>query len=148
MCGSCSQSCQTALSAVQRPTYSNLKLLEDLEPSMCGSCSQSCQGSLQTALIAVQRPTYSNLKLLEDLEGERETNDKPKPFPALETKLHVRVPCCSTRGNYVEQSDDSQLHRWYAQYLESKADLDGASKDDFGFGLRKSPSRRTKTQGF
>ena len=24
-------------------------------------------------------------------------------------------------GNYVEQSDDNQLHRWYAQFLESKA---------------------------
>jgi len=30
---------------------------------------------------------------------------------------------------YVERSDDTQLHRWYAQYLESKANLDGASRE-------------------
>lgn len=31
--------------------------------------------------------------------------------------------------NYVTQSDDAHLHRWYAQYLESKANLEGASRE-------------------
>lgn len=26
------------------------------------------------------------------------------------------------KGNYVEKSDDNHLHRWYAQFLESKAE--------------------------
>lgn len=31
--------------------------------------------------------------------------------------------------SYIERSDDEQLHRWYAQYLESKANLDGAARE-------------------
>jgi len=31
--------------------------------------------------------------------------------------------------HYVEQSEDENLHRWYAQYLESKANLEGASRE-------------------
>jgi len=31
--------------------------------------------------------------------------------------------------SYIDRSQDEQLHRWYAQYLESKANLDGAARE-------------------
>ncbi|CAJ1392249.1 unnamed protein product [Effrenium voratum] len=79
------------------------------------------------------KPTHyayaQHLEALEDVQAALSHYEFSGTYRTENPRLLCSMGLTDDLGNYVEQSDDSQLHRWYAQYLESKADLDGASKE-------------------
>eukprot|EP00439_Symbiodinium_sp_Y106_P081113 s1139_g20.t1 len=79
--------------------------------------------------IAKTKDRDSNQKAVEDVQGALTHYELSGTYRTESPRLLCSMGMTEDLGSYVEQSDDSQLHRWYAQYLESKADLDGASRE-------------------
>jgi len=69
------------------------------------------------------------LEALEDVEGALTHYEFSGTYRTESPRLLCSMGMTEDLGNYVEKSDDNHLHRWYAQFLESKADLDGAARE-------------------
>lgn len=66
------------------------------------------------------------LESVEDVQGALSHFELSGTYRIESLRLLCALGLTDELEAYVEQSDDPHLHRWYAQYLESKANLDGA----------------------
>mmetsp|Transcript_42942 Transcript_42942/g.100869 ORF Transcript_42942/g.100869 Transcript_42942/m.100869 type:complete len:1420 (-) Transcript_42942:132-4391(-) len=67
------------------------------------------------------------LEAVEDVQRALEHFELSGTYRTENPRLLCSMGLTDNLKAYVEQSDDSHLQRWYAQYLESKANLDGAA---------------------
>merc|ERR1740138_858722 len=79
------------------------------------------------------KPTHfayaQHLEAIEDVQGALSHFELSGTYRTESPRLLCSLGMTEDLEAYVEQSDDSHLHRWYAQYLESKANLDGAARE-------------------
>eukprot|EP00928_Gymnodinium_smaydae_P021431 TRINITY_DN1835_c1_g1_i2.p1 TRINITY_DN1835_c1_g1~~TRINITY_DN1835_c1_g1_i2.p1 ORF type:complete len:1445 (-),score=352.81 TRINITY_DN1835_c1_g1_i2:414-4748(-) len=79
------------------------------------------------------KPTHyayaQHLEAVEDVRAALNHFELSGTYRTESPRLLCALGMSDDLETYVEQSDDSHLHRWYAQYLESKANLEGASKE-------------------
>jgi len=79
------------------------------------------------------KPTHfayaQHLEAVEDVQGALNHFELSGTYRTESPRLLCSLGMTDDLEAYVEQSDDMQLHRWYAQYLESKANLEGASRE-------------------
>eukprot|EP00931_Biecheleriopsis_adriatica_P116716 TRINITY_DN92326_c0_g1_i1.p1 TRINITY_DN92326_c0_g1~~TRINITY_DN92326_c0_g1_i1.p1 ORF type:complete len:1461 (-),score=378.40 TRINITY_DN92326_c0_g1_i1:60-4403(-) len=79
------------------------------------------------------KPTHfayaQHLEAVEDVQGALTHFEFSGTYRTESPRLLCALGMTEDLEGYVEQSDDSHLHRWYAQYLESKANLEGASRE-------------------
>jgi len=98
----------------------------------CGSWEKALEIAKTKDRIHL-KPTHfayaQHLEAVEDVQGALTHYELSGTYRTESPRLLCSMGMTEDLGSYVEQSDDSQLHRWYAQYLESKADLDGASRE-------------------
>ncbi|CAK9076435.1 unnamed protein product [Durusdinium trenchii] len=125
----------------------HLDMIEDAEQLLkqCGRYDllnqlYQASGSWEKALEVAKtkdrihlKPTHyayaQHLEALEDVQGALTHYEFSGTYRTESPRLLCSMGLTEDLSNYVEQSDDSQLHRWYAQFLESKADLDGAARE-------------------
>merc|ERR1719174_3114417 len=69
-----------------------------------------------------------HLEAVEDVHGALSHFELSGTYRTESPRLLCSLGMTDDLEAYVEQSEDVQLHRWYAQYLESKANLEGASR--------------------
>eukprot|EP00927_Polykrikos_kofoidii_P019571 TRINITY_DN19165_c2_g1_i1.p1 TRINITY_DN19165_c2_g1~~TRINITY_DN19165_c2_g1_i1.p1 ORF type:complete len:1451 (-),score=223.71 TRINITY_DN19165_c2_g1_i1:186-4538(-) len=79
------------------------------------------------------KPTHfayaQHLEAIEDVEGALTNFELSGTYRTESPRLLRSLGMTDHLEAYVEKSEDSHLHRWYAQYLESKAQLEGASRE-------------------
>lgn len=79
------------------------------------------------------KPTHfayaQHLEAIEDVQNALSHFELSGTYRTESPRLLCSLGLTDDLDAYVEQSDDAQLHRWYAQYLESKANLEGASRE-------------------
>lgn len=79
------------------------------------------------------KPTHfayaQHLEAIEDVPGALNHFELSGTYRTESPRLLCSLGMTDELEAYVEQSDDQHLHRWYAQYLESKANLDGAARE-------------------
>jgi len=79
------------------------------------------------------KPTHfayaQHLEAIEDVRGALNNYELSGTYRTESPRLLCSLGMTDDLEAYVEQSDDMHLHRWYAQYLESKANLEGASRE-------------------
>jgi len=69
------------------------------------------------------------LEAVEDVQGALNHFELSGTYRTESPRLLCALGMTDDLATYIERSEDSHLHRWYAQYLESKADLEGASRE-------------------
>mmetsp|Transcript_37028 Transcript_37028/g.85483 ORF Transcript_37028/g.85483 Transcript_37028/m.85483 type:complete len:1283 (-) Transcript_37028:63-3911(-) len=67
------------------------------------------------------------LEAVEDVQHALEHFELSGTYRTESPRLLCALGMTENLKTYIEQSEDSHLHRWYAQYLESKANLEGAA---------------------
>jgi len=79
------------------------------------------------------KPTHfayaQHLEAIEDVQGALSHFELSGTYRTESPRLLCSLGMTDDLEAYVEQSDDLHLHRWYAQYLESKANLEGAARE-------------------
>jgi intraflagellar transport protein 140 len=79
------------------------------------------------------KPTHfayaQHLEALEDVQGALNHYELSGTYRTESPRLLCSLGMTDDLATYVNQSEDSHLHRWYAQYLESKAKLVGAASE-------------------
>lgn len=79
------------------------------------------------------KPTHfayaQHLEAVEDVQGALSHFELSGTYRTESPRLLCSLGMTDDLESYVEQSEDTHLHRWYAQYLESKANLDGAAQE-------------------
>merc|ERR1719162_1325567 len=79
------------------------------------------------------KPTHfayaQHLEAMEDVQGALSHFELSGTYRTESPRLLCSLGMTDDLDAYVEQSDDTHLHRWYAQYLESKANLEGAARE-------------------
>jgi intraflagellar transport protein 140 len=79
------------------------------------------------------KPTHfayaQHLEAIEDVQGALSHFELSGTYRTESPRLLCSLGLTDDLEAYVEQSDDTHLHRWYAQYLESKANLEGAARE-------------------
>ncbi|CAE7303974.1 Ift140 [Symbiodinium natans] len=98
----------------------------------CGSWEKALEIAKTKDRIHLKPTHYAyaqHCEAVEDVQGALTHYELSGTYRTESPRLLCSMGMTEDLGSYVEQSDDSQLHRWYAQYLESKADLDGASRE-------------------
>eukprot|EP00929_Paragymnodinium_shiwhaense_P007169 TRINITY_DN111109_c0_g1_i1.p1 TRINITY_DN111109_c0_g1~~TRINITY_DN111109_c0_g1_i1.p1 ORF type:complete len:1446 (+),score=370.50 TRINITY_DN111109_c0_g1_i1:64-4401(+) len=79
------------------------------------------------------KPTHfayaQHLEAVEDVQSALTHFELSGTYRTESPRLLCALGLTDDLEAYVEQSEDSQLHRWYAQYLESKAQLEGAARE-------------------
>jgi len=79
------------------------------------------------------KPTHfayaQHLEAVEDVQGALSHFELSNTYRTESPRLLCSLGMTEDLEAYVEQSDDPHLHRWYAQYLESKSNLDGAARE-------------------
>ncbi|CAE8697850.1 unnamed protein product, partial [Polarella glacialis] len=125
----------------------HLDMIEDAEGLLqkCGrfdllnTLYQAC-GQWEKALEVAKtkdrvhlKPTHfayaQHLESIEDVQGALSHYELSGTYRTESPRLLCSLGLTDDLEAYVEQSDDTHLHRWYAQYLESKANLEGASRE-------------------
>lgn len=66
---------------------------------------------------------------MEDVQSALSHFEESGTYRTESPRLLCSLGMTEDLETYIQQSEDPQLHRWYAQYLESKAQLDGASRE-------------------
>lgn len=69
------------------------------------------------------------LEALDDVKGALSHYELSGTYRNENPRLLCSLGLVQELEKYVEQSDDAQLHRWYAQYLESKSNLQLAAQE-------------------
>lgn len=125
----------------------HLDMIEDAE-TLLKKCSrwdllnllyQAC-GEWEKALEVAKtkdrvhlKPTHfayaQHLEALEDVQGALSHFESSGTYRTESPRLLCSLGMTDELEGYVQQSEDTHLHRWYAQYLESKSQLDGASQE-------------------
>merc|ERR1719482_1715674 len=79
------------------------------------------------------KPTHfayaQHLEAVEDVQGALSHFELSGTYRTESPRLLCSLGMTDDLESYVEQSEDTHLHRWYAQYLETKANLDGAARE-------------------
>jgi len=79
------------------------------------------------------KPTYfayaQHLEATEDVQGALANFELSGTYRTESPRLLCSLGLTEDLEAYVEASKDNQLHRWYAQYLESKTKLDEAARE-------------------
>jgi len=79
------------------------------------------------------KPTHfayaQHLEAIEDVKGALSHFELSGTYRTESPRLLCSLGMTEDLEAYVEGSDDTHLHRWYAQYLESKSNLDGAARE-------------------
>lgn len=79
------------------------------------------------------KPTHyalaQHLEAMEDVKGALNHYELSGTYRTESPRLLCSLGLVDDLDVYIEQSEDQQLHRWYAQYLESKAQLDSAARE-------------------
>jgi len=125
----------------------HLDMIEDAETLLkkCGrydllnTLYQAC-GEWEKALEIAKTKDRVHLKLthfayaqhleaIEDVQGALSHFELSGTYRTESPRLLCSLGMTENLEAYVEQSEDTHLHRWYAQYLESKANLSGAERE-------------------
>lgn len=79
------------------------------------------------------KPTHfayaQHLEALEDVQGALSHFELSGTYRTESPRLLCSLGLVEDLEAYVEHSDDNALHRWYAQYLESKSNLEEAARE-------------------
>lgn len=70
-----------------------------------------------------------HLESIEDVQAALQHFELSGTYRTESPRLLCSLGLTEDLQAYIDHSDDNQLHRWYAQYLESKAQLEEASRE-------------------
>jgi len=98
----------------------------------CGEWDKALEIAKTKDRVHLKPTHYSyaqHLEALEDVEGALRQFELSGTYRTESPRLLCQLGFASDLEEYVNRSEDAQLHRWYAQYLESKSNLEGASQE-------------------
>jgi intraflagellar transport protein 140 len=98
----------------------------------CGEWDKALEIAKTKDRVHLKPTHYSyaqHLEALEDVEGALRHFELSGTYRTESPRLLCQLGLASDLEEYVNRSEDAQLHRWYAQYLESKSNLEGASQE-------------------
>mmetsp|Transcript_76222 Transcript_76222/g.166365 ORF Transcript_76222/g.166365 Transcript_76222/m.166365 type:complete len:843 (-) Transcript_76222:160-2688(-) len=98
----------------------------------CGAWDKALEIARKKDRVHLKPTHYAyaqHLEAIEEVQQALAHFEESGTYRTESPRLLCSLGLTDDLESYVERSDDSQLHRWYAQYLESKANLPRASEE-------------------